>query len=60
MIDRVGSHSETMIRGRYAIRHVALTPGAEYSTTWESLMAVTERIDREGAIPLGRIIFADV
>ena len=36
------------------MRRVVLTPGAELSATRVSLMALTERVHSDGAIPLGR------
>jgi len=45
------------IGGRYATRRVVLTPGADSSTTGVSLMALTERVHSDGAIPPGRKCF---
>jgi len=50
-------NGETLIRGRYGTRHVELTPGTKLSATWVSLMALTERVHSDGAIPPGRRYF---
>jgi len=48
--DRTRKNSETMIRGRYATRCVALMPGVENWATALSLMALTEHVHCHRAI----------
>jgi len=46
-------NGETGIIGRYGMRRVELTPGAEYSATGVSLTALTKCVYSDGAIPPG-------
>jgi hypothetical protein len=52
--DRAERTVETAMGGRYAIRPVVLTLGAESAATGVSLMALTERVHSDGARPSGR------
>jgi len=55
--DRARRNGETAFGGRYATRWVVLTPGAESSAPGVSLMALTELIYSDTAIPHGRKSF---
>jgi len=49
--DRGGRHGETVMGGRDATWCVVLTLGAEYAPTGMTRIALTERINSDGAIP---------
>ena len=55
--DTARIHREAAIRGRYVTQSGVLMPGAESSATRVSLMALTEHVHSDRAIPLGQNIF---
>jgi hypothetical protein len=49
--DRARRYGETAIGGRYSMQHVVLTPGAEYSATGVTPMALMQHVLSDAAIP---------